>query len=94
MRVICRDCGALGRIAKTNNYSIETASLYCECTDPECGARWVAMLSYKETLSLSLAKQKQQQDTTQITLGKLSELSPRLQAAISKELSENALKKK
>ncbi|MFB2831589.1 ogr/Delta-like zinc finger family protein [Aeromonas jandaei] len=90
MRVICRDCGALGRITKTNRYSVETASLYCECTNPECRARWVSVLTHQRDLSPSLSKQK----SAQITLGKFSELSPRLQAAVSKELSENELKKK
>lgn len=90
MRVICRNCGALGRITKTHRYSIETASLYCECTNPECRARWVSVLSHQRDLSPSLSKQK----ATQITLGKLSELSPRVQALVSKELSENEINKK
>jgi hypothetical protein len=53
MRVICIECGALGRINKTNRLSENVAHLYCQCTDAECGHRWVSTLAYNRTLTPS-----------------------------------------
>jgi len=53
MRVICIECGALGRINKTNQLSENVAHLYCQCTDTECGHRWVSTLGYSRTISPS-----------------------------------------
>lgn len=53
MRVICIECGALGRINKTNWLSENVAHLYCQCTDAECGHRWVSCLSFSYTLTPS-----------------------------------------
>lgn len=51
MRVICIECGAVGRINKTNRLSENVAHLYCQCTDAECGHRWVSTLAYSHTLT-------------------------------------------
>ncbi|MFM4720066.1 ogr/Delta-like zinc finger family protein [Aeromonas bivalvium] len=53
MRVICIECGALGRINKTNRLSDNVAHLYCQCTDAECGYRWVSTLAYSRPLNPS-----------------------------------------
>lgn len=56
MRVICIECGSLGRINKTNYLSEDVADLYCQCTDKECRHRWVSRLSFRKYLSdLALA---------------------------------------
>ncbi|WP_429024990.1 ogr/Delta-like zinc finger family protein [Aeromonas veronii] len=51
MRVICIECGALGRITKTNHLSEDVADLYCQCTDKECRHRWVSRLSFSHTIT-------------------------------------------
>ncbi|HDX8348495.1 ogr/Delta-like zinc finger family protein [Aeromonas caviae] len=51
MRVICIECGALGRINKTNYLSEDVADLYCQCTDKECRHRWVSRLSFSHTIT-------------------------------------------
>lgn len=56
MRVMCTECGQLGRITKTNRLTAGVAHLYCQCTDPECGHTWVSTLAYSHTLTPS-AKQ-------------------------------------
>lgn len=53
MRVICIECGVRGRISKTNWLSENVADLYCQCTDAECGHRWVSTLAYSHTLTPS-----------------------------------------
>ncbi|WP_080761849.1 ogr/Delta-like zinc finger family protein [Aeromonas hydrophila] len=53
MRVYCRECSARGRITKTHRLSCDTADLYCQCTDAECGHCWVMQMSYSRQLSPS-----------------------------------------
>ncbi len=56
MRVMCIECGKVGRIQKTCRMSLSVANLYCQCTDPLCGHTWVSTLSFSHTLTPS-AKQ-------------------------------------
>ncbi|HDN9019348.1 Ogr/Delta-like zinc finger [compost metagenome] len=53
MRVMCTECGQLGRITKTNRITAGVANLYCQCTDVNCGHSWVSTLAYSHTLSPS-----------------------------------------
>jgi|UPI0005B222CD hypothetical protein len=53
MRVMCTECGQLGRITKTNRMTAGVANLYCQCTDASCGHSWVSTLAYSHTLSPS-----------------------------------------
>lgn len=70
MRVFCRECGELGRITKTHRLSRDTADLYCQCTDAECGHSWVSQVSFAHTLSPSAKA------TNQLVLSLMGSLSP------------------
>ncbi|WP_421180064.1 ogr/Delta-like zinc finger family protein [Aeromonas enteropelogenes] len=59
MRVFCRECGERGRITKTHRLSCDTADLYCQCTDAECGHCWVMQMSYSRQLSPSAKTSRQ-----------------------------------
>ncbi|MGX5834619.1 ogr/Delta-like zinc finger family protein [Aeromonas piscicola] len=80
MRVFCRECGELGRITKTHRLSRDTADLYCQCTDAECGHSWVSQVSYSHPLSPS------GRTTQQLILNLNKSLSPEGQQLILKEL--------
>lgn len=81
MRVFCRECGALGRITKTHRFSLDTADLYCQCTDAECGCSWVAQMSYSHQLSPS------GRTTTQLALSLINSLSPDVRQRLQRELN-------
>ncbi|WP_084218254.1 ogr/Delta-like zinc finger family protein [Aeromonas rivuli] len=70
MRVFCRECGELGRITKTHRLSRDTADLYCQCTDAQCGASWVSQMSYSHPLSPS------GRTASQLALSLINSLSP------------------
>lgn len=53
MRVYCRECQGKGRIAWSDQLSMEFTRLYCQCQSPECGHTWVTNVSFSHTLSPS-----------------------------------------
>ncbi|WP_411178463.1 ogr/Delta-like zinc finger family protein [Pseudomonas aeruginosa] len=50
MRVYCRVCNSKGKINTTRQQTNEFSKLYCSCSNPECGFRWVSHLSFSHPL--------------------------------------------
>lgn len=48
--VICPDCESKSIIAKTNRKHKMLADVYCTCSNPECGHRFVANVTFSHTL--------------------------------------------
>lgn len=84
MRVYCKVCGQRGRITKINRLSDDVSNLYCQCTDAECGHRWVATLSFAHTLSPSA------KTTNQLVLSLMGSLTPEGRSWYSKDWGRNS----
>ncbi|PSW14708.1 hypothetical protein C9J01_08185 [Photobacterium rosenbergii] len=56
MRIHCKECGSKARIEKTNWFSATSADLYCSCSNPECGFRFVMSLGFSHRLSQTNSK--------------------------------------
>lgn len=84
MRVICTECGALGRINKTHRLSENVAHLYCQCTDIKCGYRWVSCLAFSHTLTPA---RKQIGDAMVAVLGLPNEQRAALANALNQQLA-------
>lgn len=57
MRVVCSVCSENARINKSNRISTTYATLYCACTNSECGHRFVMDLSFSHSLQASRVNQ-------------------------------------
>ncbi|ATM77579.1 transcriptional regulator [Serratia fonticola] len=47
---VCPDCESKAIISKTNRKHKLIADLYCTCSNPECGHRFVANVTFSHTL--------------------------------------------
>jgi hypothetical protein len=43
---VCPHCGAKARTTRTTVFSAETKEIHYWCTNPDCGAQWVATFSF------------------------------------------------
>lgn len=48
--VVCPDCESKAIISKTNRKHKMLADVYCTCSNPECGHRFVANVTFSHTL--------------------------------------------
>lgn len=49
MRIECQ-CGSRAVVSRSEKESNDSASLFCSCTNPECGHTFVSSLSFKHSL--------------------------------------------
>lgn len=82
MRVMCTECGQLGRITKTNRMTVGIANLYCQCTDASCGHSWVSTLAYSHTLSPSAKR------ASAMAIALARGLSPEAHAPLCQSMNE------
>jgi hypothetical protein len=83
MRVLCTECGQLGRITKTNRMSAGVATIYCRCSDIACRHSWVSTLSYSHTLSPSAKR------ANELTLALVRAMSPEAHTTLCKSVNEH-----
>lgn len=51
MRIYCKYCGSKSIVTKHTRPSTTSEDVYCDCTNPDCGARFKARIIYTHTLT-------------------------------------------
>ena len=74
-------CGAPAIINKTNRLSNDCADLYCECSNPACGHKFVMSLYYSHTLSPSA------KTTNELSNALIKALTPQSREHVFQQLS-------